>query len=375
MAPDPAILRRRNGRPQACDPCRQRKVSCDNAQPTCLRCRRRNQEHKCIYTINSHPVSTSDHQSLMRSTASERICPAHRRPSTVVRQPSAPTSSSSAQQSLSPDRDSDGAFPNLTTPELSNSVIPKPILNSTTQTLRQSGYLGYTSYSTVFEETSDRLSRLQGGRSIPAPVAPQLNSEVASLAAHISETTLSPITRQMSITLLKVLPDLQKTCPPPRPSPSRGDGWVRAISRRVLDTLMSPQWSKYCVPGVSDSKLEELARLLSRNSSTPVSDAVTDVDGWLAQFTGENLRWESLGMLLTDRELYDRDTAWDMGSIVSYTGLCVELMKQFADGNLLQLYVSFRRTIMESNHGVGDAGESSTVFQFLPMCSGLDYQW
>lgn len=41
--------RRRNGRLQACEPCRKRKVSCDHAFPACRRCRVRNNPGGCVY--------------------------------------------------------------------------------------------------------------------------------------------------------------------------------------------------------------------------------------------------------------------------------------------------------------------------------------
>lgn len=41
--------RRRNGRLQACEPCRKRKVSCDHAFPACRRCRARNNPNGCVY--------------------------------------------------------------------------------------------------------------------------------------------------------------------------------------------------------------------------------------------------------------------------------------------------------------------------------------
>src|SRR5277367_4626713 len=41
--------RRRNGRPQACEPCRKRKIACDHTLPVCQRCKRRKTASACIY--------------------------------------------------------------------------------------------------------------------------------------------------------------------------------------------------------------------------------------------------------------------------------------------------------------------------------------
>lgn len=50
MDRNPPLLRRLNGRPQACDSCRVRKVACDHGQPACSRCSKRDQV--CLYTAS-----------------------------------------------------------------------------------------------------------------------------------------------------------------------------------------------------------------------------------------------------------------------------------------------------------------------------------
>src|SRR5687768_1999860 len=57
----PPLLRRLNGRPQACDPCRSRKVSCDHAQPVCRRCEKRGE--RCVYTISDQTSQASARRS------------------------------------------------------------------------------------------------------------------------------------------------------------------------------------------------------------------------------------------------------------------------------------------------------------------------
>lgn len=53
LASPPSALgapgRGRNGRLQACEPCRKRKVSCDHGVPICRRCRARNNAGDCVY--------------------------------------------------------------------------------------------------------------------------------------------------------------------------------------------------------------------------------------------------------------------------------------------------------------------------------------
>lgn len=43
------LPRRRNGKQQACEPCRKAKIACDHSLPVCERCRRRKVSDRCVY--------------------------------------------------------------------------------------------------------------------------------------------------------------------------------------------------------------------------------------------------------------------------------------------------------------------------------------
>lgn len=103
---EPPLLRRANGRPQACDQCRARKLACDHAQPTCNRCSKRHQT--CVYTVAPNPLPKPK--------------PKHR-----------------------------------------GGLTPRPrTAASSTPTPPCSGYLGFTSHSAVFEETRTSLTLANG---------------------------------------------------------------------------------------------------------------------------------------------------------------------------------------------------------------------
>lgn len=332
------VLRRRNGRPQACDPCRGRKVSCDHTQPVCLRCRRSKRPDKCAYTLSTHSVPSSSHKSTLQQSQSGVA----RNHSSTASPPSPsalpPTSLPTPEVSL--------AGPALSHNETSH-MTPTPGSAGGTAEPRRSGYLGYTSYSTIFKETTHKLSRSQGTPLVP--VIPQ-DAQRNPIAVPSTPGELSPLARNMGLMVLRKLSSHQKTNLPPGPSKQRWNGWVRLVCRRVLHSLHT--WL-----GGDGSKLEELVRVLCENTAKPISEDVTDVDGYLAQFCGVNLRWESLGLLFTTEELFPTTPTSERGPVLMYLGMCVELAKQFSLSNLLQLFVTYQRMIMESNIGVGDAGK------------------
>lgn len=327
------VLRRRNGRPQACDPCRRRKVSCDHAQPVCHRCRRRNQADECVYTLSSHSAPGS--ATLRKSR------PTPRRPSSA---------SSTALAELT-QRWDDEVQPTATD-QRSHHGVPKPTSVSPASELapRPAGYLGFTSYSAVYEETSNSLSRLQGVPSLS--VLPPEKDARGTIPGILSSPT-----REMAMTVLKTLPFLEDLDIPPRKSPDPSDGWTRGAGRRILKSCQALLGSDR-----SESRLEETARMLCVNTAKPVYDDIGGPDEWIGQFAEDNLRWESLGLLFTfiNRQTHTGGRKADPGSGWGVTltglGLCLDLAKRFSDGNLLLLLISYQRSIFESMVA-GDAGE------------------
>lgn len=48
-ASEGSVPKRRNGKQQACEPCRKAKIACDHSLPVCERCKRRRVVEKCVY--------------------------------------------------------------------------------------------------------------------------------------------------------------------------------------------------------------------------------------------------------------------------------------------------------------------------------------
>jgi hypothetical protein len=53
------LLRRPNGRLQACEPCRKRKVACDHTHPVCRRCQAGKKATQCEYIVDTRTVTAS----------------------------------------------------------------------------------------------------------------------------------------------------------------------------------------------------------------------------------------------------------------------------------------------------------------------------
>ncbi|KAI1459673.1 hypothetical protein F4805DRAFT_465982 [Annulohypoxylon moriforme] len=317
------LLIRRNGRPQACDPCRKRKLACDHAQPVCNRCRKRKQDADCVYIISD--PKTSGSKSPLPS-------------------------------------------PSPSTPRLGTRRTPRPIQNipeviSSIQApgLTRAGYLGPTSYCDIYEDTENSLSLLQRS---------ECTSPHSENTSHNARTggprdEMSPRVREMCLTVLRNIPDTDngKTLR----FKLGNDGWVRPVAKRGVQAFYDTFGHIFTPENRTTAQLEELARIICANTQKPFPDDESDPDRWASQFMGLNTRWELIGILSVFWEFVpasDATALWKGKRSAEYDKtfrisrdnirLCLELCKEFTTGNTLMLYLSQRCVVVDSMI-VGDA--------------------
>ncbi|KAL7948702.1 N-terminal binuclear Zn cluster-containing/DNA binding domain-containing protein [Trichoderma barbatum] len=407
-ASPPILLHRPNGRLVACDNCRSRKVACDHRQPVCKRCIDRGQEAECVYTssvprkrlfskqessrdpgasagaLNQHeavlaprtagqiPVHRSgaaeDDRSLRRAElrrqahmeihgsnakASSPIGPHHSVPS--IESPPDP----SAHRSRSSNHDVASI---TTTP---GGRLPSD--RASTPLDQASGYLGFTSYSSVIEETQNSLSMLQGFHDwLPEPTNARLRHRTDELPKYLC----SPA-KEMCLVVLRGIPAPDMShIEIDMDSPFYRDGWLRVTAQRALSDLHA-KFGSYLGPCRVDSQLEVIGLFLSNNTTKPFQENEPDPEKWIGQFTGPNLRWESIGLIFGYGDQCFLDVDSPRGGLDSSSmkkewaevsrvclGLCMDLTRRFASANSLLAQISQRRSILESIHA-GDASYST----------------
>ncbi|KAI1291192.1 hypothetical protein F5Y03DRAFT_400914 [Xylaria venustula] len=312
---DPRDFRRSNGRVPACEPCKKRKVACDHVRPICTRCIKRKQQHECIYLDYESPRS-----------------PRRRRLDHAV-SPSLPvTGVGTSIPSTSPDTQSASA-----------------------------GYLGFTSFSAVFKEAGILTADV---------------SSAADTQGGINNANLMlPKVRDACLTLLRRLPDSTRASHLFRKRAPPLEGWIKFIADYLLQSLFET-FGQYLGHSRKPSHLEALAHQLCANTIAPFSDDEPDLGKWMAQFSGQNMRWESIGILLC---FWDEDSPTSRADIDGWASvdrdsleLCVELCRRFSRGNSLMVYLTYRLMVAESLFS-GDAslatwrlhGEVVSLLTFL----------
>ncbi|KAI1118031.1 hypothetical protein F5Y14DRAFT_464105 [Nemania sp. NC0429] len=331
-------FRRSNGRIPACEPCRRRKVACDHLRPACTRCIARRQEDACVYLDHESPRPVR-----------------RRRPLRAVSPSSSVATLPAGRQPTSPD--------------------------SATST--SAGYLGFTSFSAVFQEagilTGDVSSALplvdgdgdgDGHGVRPGPVYP--------MPAEVRETCLA---------LLQRIPDRSRATHLFRKQAGPLEGWIKFVAEHLLASLFET-FGHYLGRVRQPSQLEALAHQLCANTMTPFSDDEPDSEKWMAQFSGQKMRWESIGILLC---FWDEDSPASKADVDGWVSadresldLCVRLCKRLSRGNSLMLYLTYRLMVAESLFS-GDASLATwrlhaevisllTFLGFHAEASNSDYQ-
>jgi hypothetical protein len=142
------------------------------------------------------------------------------------------------------------------------------------------GYLGYTSHSTIMEETLSILNFQPGSDTLVTP-------------AEGGQVTISRHLLQLGVAVLSHIPDAEVGHSLLR-EPKAMDSWIHIIARRFLDSLYQ-EYGTTLGKTRDPAKLEIMAHRISVNTAKAPGHGATDPDEWLAHFQGPNLRWESLG--------------------------------------------------------------------------------
>ncbi|KAK2601669.1 hypothetical protein QQS21_004743 [Conoideocrella luteorostrata] len=301
--------RRRNGRLQACEPCRKRKVACDHHLPVCSRCRRGKIASSCIY------VDQKEHQPRLKFTP-----------------PASPASRKS-------------------TPREHVNLEPSSVLEDdfSPQPDNNVGYLGATSFSAVFKDTQYNL-----------PLNGRTPEQVDEAASSMVDDTPG----ERAINILRAIPDHETCTSLFKLHVNPNDSWCR-LAAQIMNESIWITFGDVLEDMRTTANLRQMANILCRNSSTPLQENYTDPIEWLRSFSGPNLRWESLGLLFCYWALGTislpenaglRDTEELRGSdgrrlLVKYmraAGRCIDICKCGSTANSMLAILLYRYGVAQS---------------------------
>lgn len=233
------------------------------------------------------------------------------------------------------------------------------------------GYLGFTSFSAVFQETQNSLSLVKGpfmGISSVLTTSPPV-STIENGDTGTTTIVLSPRSLETSLLVLNRIPAEEDALLLFDKHTNPNDGWMRLAAKRVLESLLSVFGRT--LRSRKPRYLEEMAHLLSSNTAKPLSEDELESEAWLSSFSGRNMRWEGMGILFTYWALAaladqphrpdllrdaDKRTAPMTLLYKEAADICIELCRGCKPNSLL-LYLVYKAAILESMIA-GDAAPS-----------------
>ncbi|KAF2474541.1 uncharacterized protein BDR25DRAFT_109618 [Lindgomyces ingoldianus] len=270
---------RRNGKPRSCEPCRISKIRCDHTTPTCQKCQARGIADRCFY----HPAPMTKPPGTPRRRTVKPKCsetletrdhgvltPLHRSPTTTLQMDEVSTAASSHPASMWP-----------TPSESVTRTIPNPPEST------RSFYLGSTSYASVFaeehpipesvhEQPSERLSATPSALTNGIPGSRYCQMGVAqSIIPKLSPFSLF----ERSIRMYFI---------------NNGPALVGPLIVSALPQLRKDLEQLSVTRNDSFAAYAEITRNTARPFKVPASMSPSEFH---TLYTGQNLRWETLGLI------------------------------------------------------------------------------
>ncbi|CAI6301925.1 unnamed protein product [Periconia digitata] len=281
---------RRNGKLQSCEPCRKGKLRCDHMMPTCGRCQRRNRADQCVY----HPAPLTKAGQLPTPQASDSSSPVveNRSVNTDTTSASTPTFSRvelhAVQQTRSSRASSLPAQPwsSIQYGQQTVEELRKPVPRAHIQAL------GYHPSGTSMHHAS-----ILAENELSVGIAPS-NGEIAH-----SMVSQADIERGAAcLTLLRNFPLCLRYI----------DKWfsfakgliVIEPMTKIFTAGISQTWGKWLNSSEAHatSDLTYMSKRIWDNTLKPMTSSLrqdTTATEFCLAATGENLRWEVVGLLVT----------------------------------------------------------------------------
>lgn len=305
-------------------------MACDHAQPTCRRCTKRKQGDDCVYAIST---------------------PEQPRPKQQSRSPEGGSAALSPTPLIAGLAEPAGARP---LPAGIPETQQQPRRNPTNGAINtKPGYLGFTSFTGVYEETQNSLLLVQGlGDSTPS--ASDARSYDARQSGDDMGTAAFLRIREQCLTVLRNVPDETQGKQLLRTFFSSMESWVYIVAGRVLESFYS-EFGRYLGASPDNTaQLEKVAHRICVNTTRPFSDHEINLDAWIEQLCGANLRWESVGLLFNFWDLSNHSKFFNHALMKDRLGrkgwdplarkcfdLCTDLCKEFSTGSSIMLHLGW----------------------------------
>jgi hypothetical protein len=291
---------RRNGKKQACEPCRKGKLACDHGAPFCGRCVRRKTTAKCIY----HPAPMTRKTAIISPQQSSSVSTdqSGQLQSLQSMGTSHPPPFQSPAELLpeTPSRKGQNGAIAPESPAIQKAVIKRDIFSTwkpkagwSDMIFRRSArYYGPTSFAAIFSEHQEDL--LDIGEDIrkhpgawPFGV-PLLGRERPNGPTARTKQTVKALLNIPSREVCEMLLANFDSIREPSLNPVMVSHCITNLWSTFEAELSGPR---------EEEPMARIADVLFENEETPLAPSSDDPTEWMNTFTGSNIRFEMMGML------------------------------------------------------------------------------
>ncbi|KAF5981912.1 transcription factor [Fusarium coicis] len=312
------LVTRRNGKKQACEPCRLRKVACDHGYPICRRCRKRpNGASACYYAVPEQAATAS------------RVRPSQRRVSEASALSSEVAAPVAQTRNFGPD---DGLW---------SSPAARP----------PQGFFGPTSFPAAYQETEASLAAQGPLVTEICPPSPTMSAP-PSVAEIQSIVDMDQGASQLAIKVLQALPE-KLSIHVSKPKASLDEDWLDGIGDRLLTSTWQT-FGSHLSDRANTAKLREMGSRICINTRKTLREDQDDPTEWIQSFSGENLRWETVGVIFLYTALSElsatsnEDSKRIIRQCTEYCASCITLANMGGSSGTLMLFLVYKRSVLHS---------------------------
>ena len=337
------LVTRRNGKTQACEPCRRRKVACDHGYPVCRRCRRRpNGESTCYYAPPDQDARSAEfaisHQPLNGTSGLES-------------------------------RSTEASF------QSKRHVGPEDGIWSSPAARAPQGFFAPTSFPAAYFETEIHLATRDPsvGTEVVLPSSPA-DSILPSLGDIQTMVKMDQGASDLAVRVLQAIPE-KPSVTPLNSHTNLNNEWMRIIAERLVVSVWET-FGLYLRDRGNIVKLRELGSMICINTRKSIEEDQDDPLAWIESFSGPNLRWEAVGMMFLYTALgglpasTSAESRRFIGHYTEYCSSCITLAKMGGSSGSLMLLLLYRRSMLHAcMHG-----ETSKCISHIRSQASLEYQ-
>ncbi|KLO79029.1 uncharacterized protein LW93_4352 [Fusarium fujikuroi] len=313
------LVTRRNGKKQACEPCRRRKVACDHGYPICRRCRKRPNGTSACYYASPEQTAT----------------PFRARPS-------------QQQVSEAPALNSEAAVPSAQT----RNFGPDDGLWSSPAARAPQGFFGPTSFPAAYQETEASLAAQGPALAVvDTPSSPTISAP-PSVAEIQSIVDMDQGASQLAVRVLQALPE-KPSMYRSKPEASLDEDWLASIGDRLLTSTWET-FGFHISDRTNTTKLREMGSRICINTRKTLREDQDDPTAWIQSFSGENLRWETVGVIFLYRALSELTATSNEESkriirrCTEYCASCITLANMGGSSGTLMLFLMYKRSVLHA---------------------------